>query len=135
MNNEYIDSEKLAAEEAKLKKQPKRSPKKGKPNPFIQILNGDFFAKEFVINNLGFVFFVIFLLILLVSKGYYGKQLSKDIDTTQKELDATTAEYVESKAKLEEETRRIELVKELEPIGLKETTTPVKVIRIKKEEN
>lgn len=135
MNNEYIDSEKLAAEEAKVKKQPKRSPKKGKSNPFIQILNGDFFAKEFVINNLGFVFFVIFLLILLVSKGYYGKQLSKDIDTTQKELDATTAEYVESKAKLEEETRRIELVKELEPIGLKETTTPVKVIRIKKEEN
>ena len=73
------------------------------------------------------------LLILLVAKGYLGKQLTKDIDQSLKSLDASTAEYVESKAKLEEKTKRYELVRKLEPIGLKETEKPAKVIRIKKE--
>jgi hypothetical protein len=74
------------------------------------------------------------MLILVVSKGYYDKSLMQEIDKTQKELDASTAEYVEAKAKLEEETQRIELVRKLEPRGLKETTNPTKVIRIRKEE-
>lgn len=136
MNNEYVDKETVAAQEKKKEnKATKKSSKRtAKANPFVQILNGDFLAKEFVINNLPFVFYVVFLLILLVSKGYYGKQLAKDIDTSQKELDAATAEFVESKAKLEEETRRIELVNQLSPRGLKETTKPAKVIRIKGED-
>ncbi len=136
MNNEYVDKETVAAQEKQKEKKATKKPakKSTKANPFVQILNGDFLAKEFVINNLSFVFYVVFLLILLVAKGYYGKQLMKDIDTSQKELDAATAEFVESKARLEEETRRIELVNQLSPKGLKETTNPVKVIRVKKEE-
>lgn len=98
-----------------------------------QILNGDFLTKEFVLNNLNFIFFIIFLLLLLVGKGYYGKQLSSDVDKTQKELDELTAEYVEAKAKLEEETRRQVLVEKLADRGLKETVNPTKVIRLKKE--
>jgi hypothetical protein len=136
MNNEYIDSDQLASQEKeKKKKEKKKSTRKPIPNPFVQILNGEFLAKDFVINNLGFVFFIVFLLILLVAKGYYGKQLLQEIDKTQKELDASIAEYVEAKAKLEEETQRIELVNKLEPKGIKETTKPTKVIRIKEEKS
>lgn len=135
MSNEYIEKEEIAAKEKQEKKQTKsRSTKRTQPNAFVQILNGDFLAKEFVVNNLGFIFFIVFLLIMSVAKGYYAKQLMKDIDTNQKALDATTAEFVESKAKLEEETRRIELVNQLAPKGLKETTKPAKVIRVKKED-
>jgi hypothetical protein len=135
MSNEYIEKEEVAAKEKQEKKQTKsRSTKRTQPNAFVQILNGDFLAKEFVVNNLGFIFFIVFLLIMSVAKGYYAKQLMKDIDTNQKALDATTAEFVESKAKLEEETRRIELVNQLAPKGLKETTKPAKVIRVKKED-
>lgn len=96
-----------------------------------QILNGEFLTKEFVLNNLNFIFFLIFLLLLTVGKGYYGKQLSKEVEKTQKELDEATAEYVEAKAKLEEDTRRQVLVEKLESRGLKETVNPTKVIRIK----
>jgi hypothetical protein len=135
MSNEYIEKEEVAAKEKQEKKQTKsRSTKRTQSNAFVQILNGDFLAKEFVVNNLGFIFFIVFLLIMSVAKGYYAKQLMKDIDTNQKALDATTAEFVESKAKLEEETRRIELVNQLAPKGLKETTKPAKVIRVKKED-
>ncbi|MES2587926.1 MAG: FtsL-like putative cell division protein [Bacteroidota bacterium] len=134
MDNQYIDKDELAAQEeqnAKKQKPPKEKKPRGKASILVQILNGEILTKDLVLNNLGFVFFCVLLLILLVAKGYYGKQLTKDIDTSLKRLDATTAEYVESKAKLEEKTKRFELVRKLEPRGLKETTKPAKVIRIK----
>jgi hypothetical protein len=137
MENEYIDKETLAAQKEKEEKKqrpPKEVKPKGKPSVLLQIINGEILTKDLVINNLGYVFFCVLLLILLVAKGYYGKQLIKDIDTSLKKLDATTAEYVESKASLEGKTKRFELLRKLEPRGLKETTKPAKVIRIKKTE-
>lgn len=114
-------------------KKKKKSPEKqARPNAFVQILNGEFLTKEFVLNNLNFIFFIIFLLLLLVGKGYYGKQLSKDADKAQTELNELTANYIEAKAKLEEETRRYKLIKKLGKKGLNETVNPTKVIRIKK---
>jgi hypothetical protein len=120
---EAIKKEKIAA----------RKPKSNKPNAFVQILNGDFLTKEFMLNNLNYIFFVIFLLILMVAKGYYGKQLSADVVKTQREVDEITADFFAAKAKLEEDTRRTKLVEELESTGLKETVNPTKVIRIEKE--
>jgi hypothetical protein len=137
MVNEYIDKETLATlkqvEENKIKKQraSKERKPKGKPNVLLQILNGEILTKDLVLNNLVYVFFCVFLLILIVGKVHYGNQLTKDIDASLKKLDASTAEYVEAKASLEEKTKRIELLQKLEPKGLKETTKPAKVIRIK----
>jgi cell division protein FtsL len=136
MGNEFIAKEEVAEKEkATAQKQRKATAKRARASVFVQILNGEFLARDFVLNNLTFIFFFVFLLIMTVAKGYYAKQLVQDIDSNQKELDATTAEYVESKAKLEEETRRIRLVETLGPRGLKETVNPAKVIRIQKKEN
>ncbi|MDX2362270.1 MAG: FtsL-like putative cell division protein [Crocinitomicaceae bacterium] len=147
MDNEFLDKAQLdeqnAAKEKELtkkekrklaKKEGKKKQKSNKPNAFVQILNGDFLTKEFMLNNLNFIFFIMFLLLLIVGKGYYGKQLSKEVLTTQQELDEISSNYFESKAKLEEMTRRTVLVEQLENTGLKETVNPTKVIRIKKEE-
>ncbi len=115
----------------------KEEAKKGKSEKakfFSEIMNGEFLTREFVVNNLEYIFFVLVLLGLVVAKGYYGKGLSKDIDVAQKNLDEMTAEYVESKAKLEEITKRQVLVEKLEPYGLKETVNPTKVIRLNKED-
>lgn len=140
MDNEYIDKEKVDAREAlkaaKEKKQQKKArtrqtPEK-KQSAFVQILNGDFLTKEFMIGNLTFIFFVMFLLLLTVSKGYYGKKLSDDVNKTQLELNELTSDHFEAKTRLEEETQRVKLVDELEPRGLRETVNPTKVIRVKK---
>lgn len=136
--NEYIDKEKAEAESKKAEQKERKSipkPKSSKPNAFTQILNGDFLTREFVLNNLNFIFFIILLLLLIVGKGYYGKQLSKDVDTTQKELDEMTADYIEAKATMEERTRRYRLVEKLGPSGLKETVNSTKVIRLKKKKS
>lgn len=133
--NEYIDKEDLEALKPKEEVKAKKPKTKKGPSAFTQILNGDFLTKDFFLNNLTFIFFVMFLLLLIVGKGYYGKELSQDIDRTQKELDEMTADYVEAKAKLEEETRRYRLVEKLEPKGLKETTNQTKVIRLKEKKD
>lgn len=106
-----------------------------KQNLVVQILNGEILTRDIVLNNLTFVFFVLLLLLLMVAKGYYGKQLQKNIADLQADVDAKTAEYVEGKAKLEESTSRYRLVQKLEQRGLKETTNPANVIRVKKGEN
>jgi cell division protein FtsL len=128
--NEIIDKKLEEAIKEKKTKSAKGSSKK--PNSLIQILNGDFLTKEFVTKNLTFIFYFIFLLILLVAKGYYDKQLTKEADSTQKELNELMGDYVAKKAELEESTKRITLVNQLGTIGLKETVNPTKVIRINK---
>lgn len=138
MDNEFIDKaqleQKKAADEKKRKRTKNKKVKTGKPNAFVQILNGDFLTREFILNNLNFIFFVMFLLLMVVGKGYYGKRLSNEVNQTQKEVDEITSDYFELKAKLEEKTRRSELAKALEESELKETVNPTKVIRIKKKE-
>jgi cell division protein FtsL len=138
MDNEFLDKAQLdeqdATEKKKTKKKvaKKKAAKERKPNAFVQILNGDFFTKEFMVGNLNFIFFIMFLLLLVVGKGYYGKQLTKDVNSTQEQLDEATSDYFEAKTRLEEETERTRLIEELKSDGLKETVNPTKVIRIKK---
>lgn len=133
MDNEFIDKETVDKREAVKEKKAKKKSERKTSRAWMQILNGDFLTKEFILNNLPFIFFLFFLLLLMVGKGYYGKQLSSDVEKTQKELDELTAEFVEAKARLEEETRRDVLVEKLDQEGLKETVNPTKVIRLKKD--
>jgi hypothetical protein len=139
-DNDYIaysEEEKSATKESKVdsKKESKKDGRASKTSALTQILNGDFLTREFVLNNLNFIFFIIFLLLLIVGKGYYGKQLADDINATQQEVDQNAAEFIESKAKLETVTRRYKLVEKLEKRQLKETQNATKVIRVKKKLN
>lgn len=119
----------------KAKVKPAGTSKPRRQNILIQVLNGEILTRDFVLNNLTFIFFILLLLMLMVAKGYYGKQLQKDINDLQADVDARTAEYIENKARLEESTSRYRLVQSLEKRGLKETVNPAKVIRLKRKEN
>lgn len=102
----------------------------GNGSSIVQIMNGDFLTKEFVLKNIGFIFFIMFLLLLVVSKGYYVNQLAKEIKLTEEEISLINAEYVDVKANLEVKTRRSNLIQKLKGTGLKETLTPTKVIKV-----
>jgi ABC-type transport system involved in cytochrome bd biosynthesis fused ATPase/permease subunit len=116
---------------AKQETTQQKSTKTNQSSAFAQILNGDFLTREFVLNNLNYIFFIMLLLLILISKGYYGKQINKDIDNAQRNLDQHAAEYIEAKARLELVTRRYRMAKRLESRELKETKNATKVIRIK----
>ncbi|MDP4955471.1 MAG: FtsL-like putative cell division protein, partial [Crocinitomicaceae bacterium] len=83
---------------AKSQATPPKNRKGSKANAFAQILNGEFLTKSFVLDNLNYIFFIMLLLLLLISKGYYGKQLTKDTDAAQRNLDQHSAEFIEAKA-------------------------------------
>lgn len=119
----------------KAKVKPAAASKPRRQNILIQVLNGEILTRDFVLNNLTFIFFILLMLMLMVAKGYYGKQLQKDITDLQADVDARTAEYIENKARLEESTSRYRLVQALEKRGLKETVNPAKVIRLKRADN
>jgi cell division protein FtsL len=123
-----------AKSSAKTKKKSRFSKAaKKQSQSMVQIMNGDFLTKDFFLKNLTYIFFIVFLLILTVSKGYYVSQLSGDISDTEERVGEITADYVEAKGKLEEQTRRTQLIEKLTPLGLKETINPTKVIRKKDE--
>lgn len=135
MDNVYRTKDDVIVENVNVPKKKKGAKKKSTSVSVVkQILNGEFLVQDYAVKNLGFVFFLFLMFLLVIAKGYYSKGLIKEIDTTQTDLDAKTAEYVEAKAKLEEVTRRDVLVRRLTPRGVYETTKPAKVIRIKTEE-
>tara|TARA_E500000331_G_scaffold354520_1_gene407694 strand:+ start:1561 stop:1944 length:384 start_codon:yes stop_codon:yes gene_type:complete len=107
-----------------------RKAKVKKPNPVAQILNGEFLTKSFVLNNLPYIFFSLFLLILFVAKGYYVKQIKDEIRATQIQIDQNSADFLEVKTAFEIETRRQKLVEKLNDRGLKESLNATKVIRL-----
>jgi ABC-type transport system involved in cytochrome bd biosynthesis fused ATPase/permease subunit len=120
---------------AKNQDAPGKRRKGGKANAFAQILNGEFLTKSFVLDNLNYIFFIMLLLLILISKGYYGKQLNKDTDAAQRNLDQHSAEFIEAKARLELVTRRFKMAERLAERELKETQNATKVIRIKEKVN
>lgn len=130
-NNYISDKEKKVKTKKKKKKSRLAAASKKQSQSLVQIMNGDFLTKDFVMNNLIYIFFVIFLMILMVSKGYYVHQMANDISKAEKDVGDITADYVETKAKLEEMTRRTQMIEKLKPLGLKETINPTKVIRVK----
>ena len=105
-----------------------------KPNPVAQILNGEFLTRSFVLNNLPYIFFSLFLLILFVAKGYYVKQIKDEIRATQIEIDQNSADFLEVKAAFEIETRRQKLIEKLSDRALQESLNATRVIRLESEE-
>jgi hypothetical protein len=131
MKNTYTENNAQVAVEPKVKKE--KAPKKG-ARLFVQILNGDVLTRAFIVENLGFIFYVMFLLLLLVGKGYYVKQLTDEIGSTEKALDETVSNYVDMKVKFEKGTTREKLLEQLSADGLKESVEPPKVIRVNSKE-
>ena len=113
------------------KKNEKTEKKNSAKKSFAMIMNGEFLTKDFVLNNLPFIFFIIFLLIISVAKGYYSKKLIAERDQSEKELQQKKAEYVEANARFEEESLRYKLIDKVDT-GLVETLNATKVIRVKR---
>lgn len=134
-DNEYI--EKSAAKVEDNSSREKKTPSNGKvkTGAFNQILNGEFLTKDFVLDNLNYIFFIFLLLLLLVAKGYYVKQVIEEANEAQIQLDQNTADFIEAKTTIESITERNLLVFKLQKRELKESQKATKVIRIKKEKS
>ncbi len=129
-DNEYIENP--APVKGGGNKTPRETPAKGKEknSAINQILSGEFLTKEFVINNLNYIFFIFLLLMLMVAKGYYVKQINDRTNQLQIQLDQNSADYIEAKLQIESLTQRTILVEKLKANELKESQKSIRVIRV-----
>ncbi len=99
---------------------------------FHNILDGTILTRENSIKLLPFIFYLSFLAVLYIGNTYYAEKTVRDIEKTKTELKELRYEYIATKAELMFQSKQSEVAKNLEDIGLKESTTPPQKIYIRK---
>ena len=77
-----------------------------------------------VVKQMPFFFFLALLAVVYIYNGHNADRLSRDIARTTKELKELQYEYKTVKGDVLFRSKQSELVKAVEPLGLKELTEP-----------
>lgn len=131
-DNEYIEKSAANVEDNSSREKKTPSSGKAKTGAFNQILNGEFLTKDFVLDNLNYIFFIFLLLVIIIAKSYHVKQVADQTNQIQIKLDQNTADYIDAKLQIENLTQRPILVEQLKAKELKESQKSIRVIRLKK---
>ena len=84
------------------------------------------FNYQSVVKQMPFFLFLTFLAVIYIYNGHYADKLNRELGRTTKELKELKYEYKTVKGEVLFRSKQSELVKAVEPIGLKElTTSPV----------
>lgn len=100
----------------------KKQRKIGKP--IHDLLEGDFLSKQAVVRNLPFLFFLAVIAIIYIANTYYAEKTFKEIERTKTELKELKYQYITTKSNLMYQSKQVEIGKQAEKLGLKETLVP-----------
>ena len=122
----------------KFKEQPKvDEPKTEKPvkeNKVVRsvanVVSGSFLSKESTIKNLPFIFFLSFLAICYIAKGYYDDDQVRKLNRLTNEIKELRTQYIVVKDSLVIKSKQTEVAKALaaQATGIKESVVPPKKI-------
>lgn len=134
--NEFKNKAEIEAEEA-LKAVADNVEQEKKKNPqtkraIIQIMNGEFLSKDNFVQNLPFVFFLGFLLVVLIGWGYYAETVTKKEVMLEKELGELNSEYFTLGSEFNTKRGRRQIAQRLIETGVVEGITSPRKIRVKK---
>lgn len=87
---------------------------------------------KWVVKNIPFFLFLSLLAVLYIYNGHYSDRLIKKISTTEKHIKELEYEYKTVKSEVIFRSKASELVKAVEPLGLKELTKPPVLLDDKK---
>ena len=100
----------------------KKQRKIGKP--IHDLLEGDFLSKQAVVRNLPFLFFLAVIAVIYIANTYYAEKTFKEIERTKTELKELKYQYITTKSNLMYQSKQVEVGKQAEKLGLKETLVP-----------
>ena len=84
------------------------------------------FNYQSVVKQMPFFLFLTLLAVVYIYNGHYADKLNRDLGKTTRELKELKFEYKTVKGEVLFRSKQSELIKAVEPIGLKElTTSPV----------
>lgn len=135
--NEFVDKEEFEAREAikaakEKKKASKKKPSRQSKGVFVQLMNGEFLSKDNFVTNLPFVFFLGFLLVILISWGYYAETVTRKEVRLEKELGELNSEFFTLGSEYNSRRGRGAVAQRLQGTGLSESLVSPRKIRVKK---
>lgn len=83
-----------------------------------------YISHKWVIKNIPFFLFLTLLAVLYIYNGHYADKLTFKINTTEKHIKELEYEYKTIKSEVIFRSKASELIKAVEPLGLKELTEP-----------
>jgi len=92
------------------------------------------FNKENATSMIPFVLFISAWIILYIANHQYGEKTLGKMDKLHKELIELKADFYTSNAELSDQTIQSQVTKKVEPLGLKELTSPPQRMKLLKNE-
>lgn len=106
-----------------------------KPSRLKKIHEFDFkINKENAPKFLPFILFVTMWVIIYIANNHYAVKTIRNIDALEKEMKDLKADYYTTNAELSNKSIQSKVAKMVEPIGLKELTSPPKRLKLIKNE-
>ncbi len=118
----------------KKKKEKKNNKVSRFPRVIIGVLNGNFLARENVIRNMPFMFYVVLLMVLYIAYGYYAERTVRELHNVDVELKDMRSDYISKRAELEKTEKQSQVAEDIEMLGLKESRVPPTKIEVDAEE-
>ncbi len=107
-----------------------KSRKDYKNSLWVQVLNGNILAKDVMLNQMPYFFYLAFLAVIYIGYGYYGEKTIRELDKVDKQLKEIKSEYTTTSTKLEVLRQQSAVALEIEKMGLEESRVPPRKIVI-----
>jgi len=112
--------------------QPSGKKKKNRRRLIQRVLNGEFLAREGLINHLPFIAFLAGLFLLHISLMYYFEYTQSALATKNTELNEIRSSYNTTMSELERKRQQSSVAENIRALGLNELRNPPMVIDIRK---
>ena len=90
----------------------------------------DWFDRNQIVNNMPYILFLTFLVILYIANSYYAERIIRDIDKTKTEMKEKSAEFISTRSQLMYKSKQSEVADAVESLGLKESVEPPQKLTI-----
>lgn len=97
------------------------------------LLSGRWMSRDYIFKNLGFLLYVVFLLLLYIGYGYEAERTVRKLYRVDAELKELKSEYTTTFSELEVKKQQSSVAESIKQLGLKESLVPPKKIVVKKE--
>jgi len=112
--------------------QKEKKSKSGKKRTLAKLINGDFLSRDEIVNNIPFISFLGFLLVILIGWGYYTETVGKKEVQLEQELGELNSEYFSLGVEYNKLSRQTQVSERLKGTELKLSTIPPKKLKVKK---
>jgi len=93
------------------------------------VLSGKFLTREYVLSNLGFIFFCVFIMVCYIGYGYFAEKNLKELAKSESDLQELKARNLSTHARLEQLKQQSQVAQNIKNLGLVESTAPPIVLR------